>query len=68
MMPHHLFVHRVIHSMHKSNSYRQSHFSPAFFCLPAERRQALKILYAVCRLLDDTVDNGDKNAPEILAA
>lgn len=68
MMTHLLFIHRLIHSMHKSNTYRQSHFAPAFFFLSAERRHALKILYGVCRLLDDVVDCGDKNAPEILAA
>ncbi|OVE75647.1 hypothetical protein BVX98_07225, partial [bacterium F11] len=43
--------------------YRQSHFAPAFVFLPAERRQALKVLYAVCRILDDAVDKEDRGSP-----
>src|ERR1044071_270475 len=43
--------------------HRQSHFAPAFFFLSRERREALQILYAVCRLLDDAVDV-EKKSPE----
>ena len=36
--------------------HRKSHFAPAFLFLEPKRRHALKVLYAVCRLLDDAVD------------
>lgn len=36
--------------------YRKSSFAPAFLFLPKERREALSLLYAVCRVLDDAVD------------
>jgi 15-cis-phytoene synthase len=42
----------------KAGSVRQSHFAPAFLFLPRARREALKILYQVCRALDDAVDIG----------
>lgn len=37
--------------------YLKSHFAPAFFFLAPHRRKALKLLYTVCRVLDDAVDN-----------
>lgn len=49
-------------------SYKSSHFAPAFFFLPSERRRALKILYAVCRVLDDAVDQPHVDARGFLAA
>lgn len=36
--------------------FRKSHFSPAFYFLPPPRRQALKVIYAFCREVDDLVD------------
>jgi phytoene synthase len=51
-----------------TQSYRSSHFAPAFFFLSAPRRRALKQLYAVCRALDDAVDQHHPQAREILAA
>jgi phytoene synthase len=36
--------------------YFGSHFAPAFYFLTPTRRRALKLLYAVCRVLDDAVD------------
>jgi 4,4'-diapophytoene synthase len=52
----------------RPQSYKSSHFAPAFFFLSSDRRYALKILYAVCRALDDAVDNGHPQARELLAA
>ncbi len=49
-------------------SYRASHFAPAFFFLPSEKRRAMKLLYAVCRVLDDAVDQGLPNAGDFLNA
>jgi len=49
-------------------SYRASHFAPAFLFLSSERRRALKVLYAVCRTLDDAVDNGHPDARNFLKA
>jgi 15-cis-phytoene synthase len=43
-------------------AYRSSNFAPAFFSLPAKRRQALGAVYAFCRLMDDAVDTAD-NGP-----
>lgn len=51
-----------------ANKHRQSHFAPAFLFLSAERRQALKTLYAVCRTLDDAVDVGIPDKEGFLAA
>lgn len=48
--------------------HRQSHFWPAFFFLPRDRRKALKILYAVCRVIDDAVDVGHPNVEAFLDA
>jgi 15-cis-phytoene synthase len=45
-----------------------SHFAPAFFFLSRERRQALKILYAAFRLLDDTVDKPSGDPLPVLNA
>jgi len=36
--------------------HRSSHFAPAFLFLKKDRRRALELLYAVCRVLDDAVD------------
>lgn len=36
--------------------YLKSHFAPAFFLLSKNRRRALQVLYAVCRVLDDATD------------
>lgn len=52
----------------KPATYRASHFAPAFFFLPAERRRALKVLYSVCRTLDDAVDQPHQDAAGVLAA
>lgn len=57
-------IHKVIPTVHTANSptlfwpnaFLGSHFAPAFFSLPKERRQALKVLYAFFRKLDDAVD------------
>lgn len=48
--------------------YRKSHFAPAFLFLAPERRRALQVLYAVCRVLDDAVDKGHENPEGFLAA
>lgn len=45
-------------------SFTESHFAPAFFFLPAERRRALNSLYAVFRVLDDAVDNNEQSDPK----
>jgi phytoene synthase len=37
-------------------TFLKSHFAPAFFLLPAERRRALQKLYSFFRHLDDIVD------------
>ncbi len=52
----------------RMNSFFSSHFAPAFYVLSPKRREALKVLYAVCRILDDTVDHptGDP-LPQIAA-
>lgn len=50
------------------NSFRRSHFAPAFFLLSRERRDALKIVYAVFRLLDDAVDDGVEDPRPLLSA
>jgi phytoene synthase len=50
------------------NSYKTSHFAPAFLFLSAERRRALKLLYAVCRTLDDAADQGRADAAQYLEA
>lgn len=47
-------------------TYRRSHFAPAFFFLSKERRRALQTLYAVCRVIDDTADDGMADARERL--
>jgi phytoene synthase len=52
----------------QTHSYKSSHFAPAFFFLSAERRRALKILYAACRALDDAVDHGHDDARGFLDA
>jgi phytoene synthase len=48
--------------------HRQSSFAPAFWFLSRDRRRALEVLYAVCRLLDDVVDQNVSGAAAILAA
>lgn len=48
--------------------YLHSHFAPAFFFLSRERREALKCLYELCRVLDDAVDLPRENPGEYLAA
>jgi len=53
-------------SFHKV--YKKSHFAPAFFFLPKDRREALKTLYAVCRVLDDAVDESYEDPVGFLAA
>lgn len=67
--------HNVIHMMHSQSQnleveivtkHRQSHFSPAFWFLSRDRRRALETLYAVCRALDDAVDEGRSNARAFL--
>lgn len=45
-----------------------SHFAPAFLFLTPERRQGLKVLYAVFRVLDDVVDKPGKDPRPILEA
>jgi 15-cis-phytoene synthase len=40
------------------DAFKSSNFAPAFFLLPAEKRQALKAVYAFCRAVDDAVDEG----------
>jgi phytoene synthase len=39
-----------------SHGFLKSHFAPAFFFLPADRRRALQTIYAFFRVLDDAVD------------
>lgn len=48
--------------------YLNSHFAPAFYFLAPHRRKALKLLYAICRLLDDAVDKPQHQPEEILWA
>jgi phytoene/squalene synthetase len=55
-------------SLSSLRGYLKSHFAPAFYFLTPHRRRALKLLYAVCRLLDDAVDKSNPNAKGILAA
>lgn len=54
--------------MNWKNTYKSSNFAPAFLFLTPERRRALKILYAVCRVLDDAVDLGRDEPETFLAA
>jgi phytoene synthase len=53
---------------HIITNHRQSHFAPAFLFLSRERRRALETLYAVCRTVDDAVDEGRSDAVAYLAA
>lgn len=48
--------------------YQQSHFAPAFYFLAPGKRRALKLLYAVFRVLDDAVDKSPATAPPFLMA
>lgn len=41
------------------NSYKKSSFGPAFLFLCKQRRQALAVYYAFCRLMDDIADEPD---------
>jgi len=50
------------------NSYRRSHFAPAFFLLPASKRKALQVLYEVCRQIDDAVDESNESPDAVLNA
>ncbi len=70
-------IHKVIHIVHTAESpiiswpqaFLGSHFAPAFYFLTPDRRKALKILYAVFRVLDDAVDqSGDKDPKPFLDA
>ncbi len=58
----------VSYSGNLISQYRKSHFAPAFLFLKADRRKALQILYAVCRVLDDAVDKGHENPEKFLQA
>src|SRR5690348_886369 len=49
-------------------SHKSSNFAPAFFFLNAERRRALKVLYAVCRTLDDAADKPHADPRAYLSA
>jgi phytoene synthase len=60
--------HLLTETASRPQSYKASNFAPAFFFLSSDRRHALKILYAVCRALDDAVDNGHPDARGLLAA
>lgn len=51
-----------------TKSHKSSHFAPAFLFLSGERRRALEILYAICRLLDDAVDAKIDNPGQFLDA
>lgn len=48
--------------------YLRSHFAPAFFFLADSRKKALQRLYAVCRVLDDAVDQPASDPVPFLAA
>ncbi len=48
-------------------AYKKSNFGGAFFFLSKEKKQALSIVYAFCRLADDIVDEGFKDAEERLS-
>jgi len=49
-------------------SYKKSNFGGAFFFLPKQKREALGVIYAFCRMADDIVDEGFIDAKERLAA
>lgn len=49
-------------------AYKKSNFGGAFFFLPKEKRQALGVVYAFCRLADDIVDENFDDAPQRLKA
>ena len=51
-----------------SHGFLKSHFAPAFFFLPAERRRALQTVYAFFRVLDDAVDVAGQNPVPFLEA
>jgi 15-cis-phytoene synthase len=50
-----------------TNAHRRSHFSPAFLFLGQKQREALKRLYAVCRVVDDAVDVGCEDPETFLS-
>lgn len=54
--------------MSNNKSYKKSNFGGAFFFLPKRRKEALGVIYAFCRLADDTVDENYPDARERLAA
>ena len=47
-------------------AYKKSNFGGAFFFLSKEKKQALSIIYAFCRLADDIVDEGFSDAKQKL--
>ncbi len=74
-------IHNVIHTVHiipfpipkvtaakKPNAFKHSHFAPAFYFLAPPRREALKLLYSVFRIIDDAVDLGANEAEAFLTA
>ena len=48
-------------------AYKKSNFGGAFFFLPKEKKQALSVIYAFCRLADDIVDEGFSDTEQKLA-
>jgi phytoene synthase len=44
-------------------AFWSSHFAPAFYFLTPDRRRALKIVYAVFRVIDDAVDKKEAGDP-----
>ncbi len=51
-----------------NKSYKKSNFGGAFFFLPKRKKEALGVIYAFCRLADDTVDENYPDAPARLNA
>lgn len=46
------------------SSYKKSSFGPAFLFLEKDRREALAVYYAFCRLMDDIADEPDVQNPQ----
>lgn len=54
--------------LNNNKSYKKSNFGGAFFFLSKRRKEALGVIYAFCRLADDTVDENYPDAQERLNA
>jgi phytoene synthase len=57
-------VHKIFRNdrMIDFSEYKKSSFSPAFFCLSKNKKEALKVIYAFCRIADDMADDLNKDA------